>query len=676
MNKTSIVLSVLAACLSIGFSSKSQADDRWGLNYTFPYLQYIPSVQAIVVNPVNPEIVYVGLATTNLKGDSIPVWKSTNGGDNWFPTDSSSFHHIQGPERGWENIHSLCINPRAPETLYASGHAYDRRDYSRIFRTTDGGVNWDSLNSVYGGEWNSSPAYLALSPSSPSFLFVGRGIYCFKSTNGGLSWADTSNPAGQNILSFAIYETNPETLYVGTQSSGHLGGLYVSLNGGASWPYQLFNATINCISIHPQDKRIIFLGVSNRAYGFYKSTDGGANWVDSSFAGCNVSSIVIDSLNPQILYAGLSSSTPFNWGVWKSTDGGSFWGPLNSGLPDTIQVYSLAIKPVSLDSTILFLGDNGGHLYRYPSSDHEGPRFNTFFFPPDTVYYPGIPSPPYTIKSIITDLNGVDTASLYLRTDPQTAWSIIPMNRGTSDTFSVDIPETAIVFGHTLEYFLWAQDTWSPPNQKTDPDTTGGGYYRMQLVLSPPESLSISLGDQFVDLSWKLPLYGADSVRQYKIYRRTQGDYSLLDSLSSDSLHYRDSSIELDTLYYYVVTASYPVGESRYSNEVSGQWTGVEEGRDSRFPRVFALFQNHPNPFSGLTTIHYQLPAKMRVIIKIYNIAGQLVKALVNETRESGYYLVSWDGKDEGGRKVGEGVYFYRIQAGNYESTKKMILLK
>jgi len=95
-------------------------------------------------------------------------------------------------------------------------------------------------------------------------------------------------------------------------------------------------------------------------------------------------------------------------------------------------------------------------------------------------------------------------------------------------------------------------------------------------------------------------------------------------------------------------------------------------------PKAFALSQNAPNPFNPATTISYSVPegAAAAVDMKVYDIRGQLVRTLVNESKEAGSYTVFWDGTDESGRKVSSGVYFYRMRAGKFVQTRKMVLLK
>ncbi|MBI4727542.1 T9SS type A sorting domain-containing protein, partial [candidate division TA06 bacterium] len=74
--------------------------------------------------------------------------------------------------------------------------------------------------------------------------------------------------------------------------------------------------------------------------------------------------------------------------------------------------------------------------------------------------------------------------------------------------------------------------------------------------------------------------------------------------------------------------------------------------------------------------INYQLTKSGQVSLKIYNALGQLVKTLVNEAKPAGAYRVEWDGKDGGGLKVSSGVYIYRLQAGDFIDTKKMVVIK
>ena len=90
----------------------------------------------------------------------------------------------------------------------------------------------------------------------------------------------------------------------------------------------------------------------------------------------------------------------------------------------------------------------------------------------------------------------------------------------------------------------------------------------------------------------------------------------------------------------------------------------------------YALMQNYPNPFNPVTMINYQLPEDADVILEIYNITGQRVRILIEEPQFAGFHSALWDSRNAAGVKMPTGIYFYRIQAGSYVKTKKMILVK
>ena len=88
-------------------------------------------------------------------------------------------------------------------------------------------------------------------------------------------------------------------------------------------------------------------------------------------------------------------------------------------------------------------------------------------------------------------------------------------------------------------------------------------------------------------------------------------------------------------------------------------------------PKEFKLEQNFPNPFNPTTTIQYQLPQDARVTLKVYDILGSEVATLVNEEQQAGYKEVKFNGSN-----IASGMYVYRLTAGNYISTKKMMVVK
>ena len=102
---------------------------------------------------------------------------------------------------------------------------------------------------------------------------------------------------------------------------------------------------------------------------------------------------------------------------------------------------------------------------------------------------------------------------------------------------------------------------------------------------------------------------------------------------------------------------------------------GEEEKEEVR-PQDFALFQNHPNPFNPQTLISYTLHQDCHVKLTVYNLLGQKVRVLVDERQRAGLRTIDWDGRDKKGNELASGVYFYKIRAGDFAQSKKMLLLK
>ena len=100
------------------------------------------------------------------------------------------------------------------------------------------------------------------------------------------------------------------------------------------------------------------------------------------------------------------------------------------------------------------------------------------------------------------------------------------------------------------------------------------------------------------------------------------------------------------------------------------------ESSDEGGPSEFSLSQNYPNPFNPVTNFRFSLSKSAYVKIEIFNIVGQKVRTLVDQDIKPGVYVADWDGKDEKGNFVSSGIYFYRMQAGDFSDMKKMVLVK
>ncbi|MDZ7344017.1 MAG: Ig-like domain-containing protein, partial [candidate division KSB1 bacterium] len=154
--------------------------------------------------------------------------------------------------------------------------------------------------------------------------------------------------------------------------------------------------------------------------------------------------------------------------------------------------------------------------------------------------------------------------------------------------------------------------------------------------------------------------------------RSRDGEYkrinsALLPARRDGQYHFEDTDVIVGVPYYYKI------------EDVDIRGVKTQHGPVSAVikpPAQFALSDNYPNPFNPLTTIRYELPSAERVALIIYNSLGQEVRRLVDEQRPVGYHVVTWDGRNNDGRLVGSGIYFYRLVAGKFIETRKMTLLR
>jgi len=93
-------------------------------------------------------------------------------------------------------------------------------------------------------------------------------------------------------------------------------------------------------------------------------------------------------------------------------------------------------------------------------------------------------------------------------------------------------------------------------------------------------------------------------------------------------------------------------------------------------PTKFLLTQNYPNPFNPTTTIGYDLPQQSAVKLTIYNVQGQQIASIRDEQKPAGSYQVMWNGMNQVGNQVSTGVYYARLQAGDFNQTIKMVYMK
>ncbi len=113
-----------------------------------------------------------------------------------------------------------------------------------------------------------------------------------------------------------------------------------------------------------------------------------------------------------------------------------------------------------------------------------------------------------------------------------------------------------------------------------------------------------------------------------------------------------------------------------YTGDIIKRDTALVEAEGRAVPQNFDLRQNYPNPFNGATVIPYALPQSGVIELAVYNLAGQKVAVLEKGVRQAGAHAVSWDGRDNRGRALASGIYFYRLLAGERKETRKLLLVR
>ncbi len=349
-------------------------------------------------------------------------------------------------------------------------------------------------------------------------------------------------------------------------------------------------------------------------------------------------------------------------GVSVSTDNGENWRSINSGLSG-LGVWSLEVSADTVGDTTIFAGAWSGV---YSSTDW-GENWKIT----------GLSSTTMPVYSIIIFDNYIYAATfsggLFLSQDNGWTWKIIDVNPpGTTgyDPIPVSAPiysirlfagpeaNTIIVGSIGGLYYTSFGDTLFYA------DTSFAKVYKQDAPVlcfaSRNDTLFTAVGTNFYKLFWGYSYfrdYYGNIIDTLHVYdaRRLNIPY-----LGGQTVY----TLVLNNAYFFAGTED-GIWRLRYPEAI----TGVESSQE--VPAGFVLEQNYPNPFNPTTTIIYQLPVVSNVTLIVYDLLGRPVATLVNEHQTAGRHSVKFDAGE-----LPSGVYFYRLQAGSFVRTKKMILLQ
>ena len=329
-------------------------------------------IRSIVVNPLNSSTVYCGSVSGG-------VWKSTNGGDYWFPLTDQAPNLI---------VASLALNPVDTNVIYAgTGEGFLNVDALRgigILKSTDGGSSWTVLNS-FPPYPSAGPYYvnkLVITPDNPSVIYAGMTIGLWKSTNAGASW--TKVLTGNNSTScvdLALDPTNSSVLYAsfGLRVTD---GIYKTTNAGASWKKDTVGFPSSSqkyhrisLAISQSNHLTLYACVADSLDGTHsiqRTTNGGDSWQTVALRqpwdpylnqthlgnqGWYDNVIAVHPNDPNTVFTGGND-------MFVSTDGGVDWRILtygySGGSVPFMHVDQHAIVFDPNNSSVIYFGNDGG----------------------------------------------------------------------------------------------------------------------------------------------------------------------------------------------------------------------------------------------------------------------------------------------------------------------------
>lgn len=614
---------------------------------------------------------------TVFAGTPSSIYRSTNYGDDW---EVSLF---QFP--GW--FISFATN--------SSGHIFAGTDRGRIHRTTDNGETWTEVYND-GNNW-----IYAITVDNKGNIFAATsyyGVLC--SENNGTSWVFKNNGITHlNTHSISanakngkiycgtgngLYEssdfgenwTNLNTDFINLRSIQFLSdesivvsdyfNVFLSSDGGISWDSissnsEIENLTINRVFTNSLDE--IF--VASHGEGIFLSTDRGLNWELSSngITNTKIKNMMID--NDDNIYVGA-----YYAGINKSTDGGHSFNRINNGLFNRI-IHSMAYN----SNNDLFLGTSGDGVFRSTNGGNTWTQTNQGLLNPN-------------IRSLLILKNG----TIFCGTDNRVFRSL---NNGSSWIPSGLLNCNVLYLSADSIGNIWAgiynySDPFNPKFFLSKSSDIGISWHEVQ-EFSGINGLYVDLNGNLYVLS-----YFVMNISNNQGQTWTQAVFpNLVTSVTSNSNNtlfvgtnngvyssddLGNSWTELRTGFPSGVIGVECIEVDSKGYLYAGIWnktlykskkTTTDVRADEQIELYYHISQNYPNPFNPSTKISWQSPIGSHQVLKVFDVLGREVATLVDEYRNAGYHEVEFNAAG-----LSSGVYFYRIQAGDYVETKKMVLLR
>ena len=242
---------------------------------------------------------------------------------------------------------------------------------------------------------------------------------------------------------------------------------------------------------------------------------------------------------------------------------------------------------------------------------------------------------------------------------------------GTEDEYSMVVPtlgdstahgihpSTFRVTAHTEDVALY---------HVSEPVT---GFSIDNLHPTMPQGLTALESGSSVILQWTAQI--DEDFSYHNIYRNDLGSLDPAIVFTTTDSFYVDQEGTSGSYEYWITAVDSAGNESDASDIAAVVLSATEQ---TALPTVFALEQNHPNPFNPSTQMRYALPEVTSVTITVYDMMGRKVRTLVQDSQSAGYHTALWNATNDRGLPVSAGMYIYTLQAGDHHHMKKMILLK
>ncbi len=565
-------------------------------------------------------------------GTILGLYHSSNNGASWNPdTITLNGFHLPNQFIGGTSITSIAAIPdgKGGTILFAGINAKSGSvSVSALVRSTDNGVTWSCPIS-----WSSSVS--AVPNGAGGFNIFAGGQKLLRSTDNGATWLTTNigmsdadihflttvpNSSGGTDLitsyypNFLLRSTNDGATWFDIDTSGLASG-FVSPYGGAFTTMPNKSGGVN-FYVACYGKLINLFNLSTIVK-FYESTNNGSSW--NSLNGINTNILDYDgTLSMASAPNRIGGYNIFESGEstpnMLSTDNGSTWQTPK----ESFQAYTYVVDDsitYALNGGINFSTDGGLTWARTNS-----PGYLVWSFAAKGKYL----------------LAGTPNNGVYLSTDSGTTWNAVNNGALSSVISNSGISSVGIV-----------------------PD--GNGSYKFLVCTFPLYQgipgrnnyifLSTNFGVTWSDVSDGLPLDGAI--------------INLVEKNDRNGIPYIYAGFGAP------LSAPYSFGyHGIWRRPLSELVVDVKESLNQT-PTRFSLGQNYPNPFNPSTTISYSIPQRSYVTLKVYDMLGKEVSVLVNEEKNAGSYIIKFNGST-----LSSGIYFYKLQAGNFTQTKKLILLK